>query len=117
MEPGSIAAIVVAVIALVPSLLLYARERRKTEAESTDIVTGAAIDLVKQLKIENSELRAHVTNLETDVNRLKTDIAQLRACVEELRRGAKRLQGQIESMGQPPVWTVPAEPYANGSSR
>jgi septal ring factor EnvC (AmiA/AmiB activator) len=109
MDVANVAAILIALIALIPSVLVYARERRKTQAEAADIVTGAAVDLVKQLKTEVAELRAHVGSLEADVARLKAENAQLKAGLEDLRRGARRLQGQIEALGQPPVWTVPAE--------
>lgn len=109
MDPGSIVAIVLALIAILPSVFLYTRERRKADAESVDLVTGAAIDLVKQLKSEVAELRAHVMELEREVNRLKQENESLRACFQELRRGARRLQGQVEAMGQLPVWTVPAD--------
>jgi peptidoglycan hydrolase CwlO-like protein len=108
-DAGNIVAIVVAFLALIPSVLLYNRERRKTQAETTDILTGAALDLVKQLKTEVTELRAYVASLDAEIGRLKLENAQLRHRVDELTRGAKRLQGQVEAMGQPPSWTVPLE--------
>lgn len=86
---------------------LLSHQRRKLEAESTDIISGAAVEVVKALKVEVADLRETVGKLETEMRALKAQNALLQCEIDDLRRGARRLQGQIEALGQPPVWTVP----------
>src|SRR5512139_1702953 len=96
-----LSAIIVAILGSGAGYLLLSRQRRKLEAESTDIITGAAVELVKSLKTEVADLRAHVNELDAEIVRLKESNRRLqceldeqkrthRLEMDEFRRGAKR---------------------------
>lgn len=94
-----IAAVAVALVANGAGYLLLRSQRGTNRANAADKLTGAAGRMVERWEARVQELETKVDELEKRVNILEGEN-------HTLRQGAKRLQGQVESLGQPPVWRL-----------
>ena len=93
------------------ALLLWRSNRKKVEAEAADILTGAALDIVKALRTridmlesESEQTRKRIAKLERRVEVLEGEVE----CLQEQKRGLElgnaALSDQLESEGLVPLW-------------
>lgn len=115
---GSLLAVIVTFITMIIAWKKYPHEIKNTENEAADVVTDAAIKLLKPLQDRIDELEAEKIDMEKV---LKARIKELDGRVRELEkqlklfedtfdievRGAKKLYHQVRSLGGIPVHTPP----------
>ena len=106
--------LIVALIANGVGLLLWKPRRKKLEAEATDILTGTAMDLIKEMKEQIAELQESDELKEQQIIKLQRRIDDLRERVKVLekenaylREGAMQLENQVVELGREPIWKVP----------
>ena len=95
----TVAAILVALIANGAGFILLRSQRNKTNADAADVLTGSALKMVQRWE-------ARVRVLEERVDVLEKRVKTLEEENEELTRGARRLEGQLDSMDIEPVWRL-----------
>lgn len=113
--------IVVALIAAVPGALAFIKQRRRSKAETADILTTAAERLVKGMESRIKALMDRVKCLEQEVDAVRADLrvalekvadleSENRAQAEVVRvllKGVKALTAQLVDAGMTPTWTPP----------
>jgi len=106
--------LVVALVANGVGFLLWRPQRKKLEAEAADILTGTAMDLIREMKEQIAELQESDKQKEQQIIELQGRIDDLRERVRVLekenaylREGAMQLENQVVDLGREPVWTVP----------
>jgi len=106
--------LIVALVANGVGLLLWKPRRKKLEAEATDILTGTAMDLIKEMKEQIAELQESDELKEQQIIKLQRRIDDLRERVKVLekenaylREGAMQLENQVVELGREPIWKVP----------
>jgi len=106
--------LVVALIANGVGFLLWKPQRKKIEAEAADILTGTAMDLIKEMKEQIAELQESDELKEQQIIKLQRRIDDLRERVKALeeenaylREGAMQLESQVVDLGREPIWKVP----------
>lgn len=90
------------------------QERLKVDAEAS--VSDSALDLVKALKTEQTDLRKDIDYMKRDNAQLRTDIVGLNDRIEKLKlendslRATVTLLGQqLVSVGERPMFVAPAK--------
>lgn len=93
------------------ALFLVTRQRRKLSAETTQILTSAAVALVKPMEDrlarterDHRAVDVRMKRAESEVNRLRTEVSDVRAENRRLRGQLRRLVVAITS----PAATLPA---------
>lgn len=88
--------------------------RRKIEAEAASsgadaakTIMGTAMTMVKHWEGRVKALELEVDELRAEIDSLMKLVSQLRVENNELHNGGTRLAGQLESVGQVPVWRPP----------
>lgn len=98
---GAVSAIIVAILAnVVPSYIQKRRGEDGDKASAADMLSGAAARMVERWEARVIELEHRVEELEGRVRHLEEEN-------HLLYDGAQRLEGQVRSLGQVPVWKVP----------
>jgi hypothetical protein len=77
MSEATIAAFAVAIIAALPGILSFLNQRRKDQADITDVNQKTAITMIQQLTADNKELRTCIDELEAENDELR---AKLKEC-------------------------------------
>jgi hypothetical protein len=85
----SLIPITIAVVAAIPGVLAYLSQRKKSEAEAADVLTGAATALIIPLRQEIADLR--------------DELDYLGRVIEMLADWANRLEKQVIDLGALPV--------------
>ena len=99
-----IVALTVAFFGNVVALLGWWSQRGKRKADMAEILTGSALDMVKRWEKRVKELESRVDQQGEEIRELKARVGVLEEENLDLVAGAKRLTGQIESLGHAPVW-------------
>lgn len=102
----AVVAIVVAIISSAGTWFLVKPQRAKTTAEAADVLTGAALNLVKQLQLQIAELEKDVEALQHSVERQRDRIRVVTKLNARLLQGASLLVTQLVESGQEPVWRI-----------
>jgi flagellar motility protein MotE (MotC chaperone) len=111
--------IAVALIATAPGLIAFIKQRRRSKAETADILTTAAERLWKGMEIRITSLTTEVSVLRKESQQARSDLNMALEKVEdlerksraqtqlltELLRGIKALTVQLIDAGMTPVWT------------
>jgi hypothetical protein len=108
MDTGSIVAILIALIALVPSVLLYAREKRKNIAEGDSFVVDAAKALVEPLRQRIAELELLVEKQTRQLAEQEKRLVEVEHVAAAACEGAILLTHQLQSHRLQPAWEIPA---------
>ena len=95
-----VVAIIVAIIASGGGYLLFRSQRRSNQANASSKLTGAAMDMVERWQVR-------IEKLEVKVEYLSDRIKVLEEENYRLRQGIGRLEGQLMSLGQIPIWKPP----------
>ena len=113
--------ILVAIIAAAPGMAAFVKQRRRSKAETADILTTAAERLVQGMAARIAVLTADVILLQKDATQTRCDLNVALEKVEDLERknrlqseileacmrGIKALTAQLVNAGMAPVWTPP----------
>jgi predicted nucleic acid-binding Zn-ribbon protein len=111
------AALITAIVGMYPAWVekkkrekeaaLTEAEKRKTDAEAFDLITGTALELLKPLKDENEKMRQRLADHEKRIAALEEINSELRKDNSELRTALIRLHGQLVSLNITPVVDAP----------
>lgn len=82
---------------LITAIGAFLINRRKSKAETTQILADVAVGLIQPLKDEITELRG-------EVKELRARVATLETLNTELRKGVKLLTEQVRELGAEPVY-------------
>jgi hypothetical protein len=113
--------IAVALIAAAPGLSAFVKQRRRSKAETADILTTAAERLWKGMEIRITSLTTEVCSLRKESQQARSDLNIALEKVEDLERknriqseilddcmrGIKALTAQLVNAGMSPAWTPP----------
>ena len=113
--------LIVAVLALLGTVLNYILNRRKqhaetngivasrskTVAETADVLTDTAVDLARELGTRVSTLQGEIKDLQVRVTELERENAELSERYTELLKGTTRLVGQVCRLGEIPDYVPP----------
>lgn len=99
--------IIAAAIAAIGSLVTFYFTRRKQQADYSATIAAAAGDLVEKYRQEVKAQAEEIKELKTRVDELEESQEVMQKKYGELRDGAKRLHGQVISMGGVPVYHPP----------
>lgn len=121
MDINNLAPIIIAIVAALPGLFALNTQRRKSEADTADVISKAAGQAVKLAQDSMGDFQARIDALEYRVNEqdaviqlqkrrldeLHGEVETLRARIREYRRGIAILIRQIESSGDYPAYRLP----------
>jgi len=113
--------ILVAIIAAAPGMAAFVKQRRRSKAETADILTTAAERLVQGMAARIAVLTADVILLQKGATQTRCDLNVALEKVEDLERknrlqseiletcmrGIKALTAQLVNAGMAPAWTPP----------
>lgn len=113
--------ILVAIIAAAPGMIAFIKQRRRSKAETADILTTAAERLIRTMETRVATLTCRVTALQQEVDHVRADLNLALEKVEEVERknraqaelvtvllkGIKALTAQLVNAGITPGWTPP----------
>lgn len=118
MNPDIITPVIIAIIAALPGIFALNSQRRKTDADAAQAVSGAAVALAKQTQDSINDFQARIDVMdfrlneqssviqlqEKQIESLRTDVAILREKIREFRQGIAILTAQIEGAGMTPQY-------------
>lgn len=110
--------IIIALIASLPGLLTFIRQRQRERAEVTEVITEASVRLIEQMqsRIESMSRRLEVVEGELEKARVELKSAETRLDMVErekndierewkrCRLGVEKLVAQVRSMGETPIY-------------
>lgn len=113
--------ILVAIIAAAPGMAAFVKQRRRSKAETADVLTTAAERLWKGMEIRITSLTTEVCSLRKESQQARSDLNVALEKVEDLERknraqgevlttlvrGIKALTAQLVNAGMSPTWTPP----------
>ena len=113
--------ILVAIIAAAPGMAAFVKQRRRSKAETADVLTTAAERLWKGMETRITSLTTEVCALRKDSQQARLDLNVALEKVEDLERknrlqseiletcmrGIKALTAQLVNAGMSPTWTPP----------
>ena len=103
---SGIVALLVAGIPTTVSWFLARSQRRKTDADAADVLTGAALKIVKELQGQVDKLERHVTKLEKELEFQKGALKTMTELNVGLLRGTIILTEQLIGLGEEPCWAI-----------
>ena len=83
----------------IPGIIAWWLNRKKTKADTADVLVGTAMEMMENLKQRVKELEKEQAELKNEQKRQGIEI-------EKLRKGAQRLINQIRQLGHEPAWTL-----------
>jgi len=100
MQPESIIAIIIAIIATMPGVYSIWRGRKMAEAETANKLFGMVQGLTDELHQEQERRREQGKR----IIEMEENIRRLEKILEHYRDGVNRLIGQLMAVGHEPVW-------------
>ena len=99
-----IVALTVAAIGNAVAFLGWWSQRGKRKADLADVLTDSALDMVKRWEKRVKGLELKVDAQGEEIRELKARVGVLEEENFDLVAGARRLAGQLESLGITPLW-------------
>jgi hypothetical protein len=100
--------LLVAVIAGIPSLLMYLSSRHKTESEAGAIDVSMLKPLREELRATQSDmvvLRADLVAARTEIGEMRIALIKTHADLDRWTAGAQLLMSQLRAIGELPLFT------------
>lgn len=83
----------------VPGLIMWYLNRKKTQADTADVLVGTAMEMMKKLQ-------ERVSELECDYEMLNSEYKRLSGENKKLRKGVGLLINQLKENGYVPAWIL-----------
>ena len=103
---SGIVALLVAGIPTTVSWFLARSQRRKTDADTADVLTGAALKIVEKLQTQVEKLEKKVLVLEGDLKIQRGALKTMTELNVGLLRGTIILTEQLIGLGEEPCWAI-----------
>ena len=104
---AALAGLLAALLANGAGFLLLKSQRKKNQADAAGAVTDAAVTMMEEYRAELRALKDENKELKIRVDKLERRFKILEEEAEVVCTGARKLEAQVVSLGQVPVFNVP----------